>query len=58
MSYLAKGGPSSAELQVLFRALAQTGQIIAVSMTTWNPKLDQDGQSQSVSMKLLQTLIE
>lgn len=58
MSYLAKGGPSSAELQVLFRALAQTGQIIAVSMTTWNPKLDQDGQSQSVSMKLLKTLIE
>ena len=57
MSYLAQGGPSSAELQVLFRALAQTGQIVAVSMTTWTPKLDQDGQSQSVSMNLLRTLI-
>lgn len=58
MSYLAQGGPSSTELQVLFRTLGRTGQIMAVSMTTWNPKLDQDGQSQSVSMNLLRTLIE
>jgi len=57
MSYLAQGGPSSAELQVLFRAFAQTGKIVAVSMTTWTPKLDKDGQSQSVSMNLLRTLL-
>lgn len=58
MSYLAEGGPSSTKLEDLFRVLARTGQIMAVSMTTWNPKLDRDGQSQFVSMKLLQTLIE
>jgi arginase len=58
MSYLAQGGPSVAELQALFRSLAQTGQIIAVSMTTWNPRLDKDGQSQFVSMALLRALID
>ena len=58
MSYLAQGGPSAVELQALFRSLAQTGQIIAVSMTTWNPRLDRDGQSQSVSMALLRALID
>jgi arginase len=58
MSYLAQGGPSAAELQALFRSLARTGQVIAVSMTTWNPRLDRDGQSQSVSMALLRALID
>ena len=53
MSYLAQGGPSAAELQALFRDLVRTGQITVVSMTTWDPKLDVDGQSQSVSMALL-----
>lgn len=58
MSYLAQGGPSSAELDAVFRSLVRRGQVIAVSMTTWTPKLDGDGQSKSVSMSLLQTLIE
>jgi arginase family enzyme len=58
MSYLAQCGPSAAELQALFRSLAQTGQIIAVSMTTWNPRLDSDGHSQVVSMALLRALID
>jgi arginase len=58
MSYLAHGGPSAANLQKVFHHLAQTGQIVAVSMTSWNPELDKDDQSQRVCMTLLRTLID
>ena len=58
VSYRAQGGPSAAELQTLFRSLAQTGQIVAVSMATWNPRLDSHGHSQAVSMAVLQALID
>jgi arginase len=57
MSYCAMGGPSSVELQTIFRSLAKTGQVVAVSMATWNPKLDKDGHSQAVCMELLHSLI-
>jgi arginase len=58
MSYRAPGGPSAAELKMLFHALAQTGRVAAVSMTTWTPALDADGRSQAVCMELLHSLIE
>jgi arginase len=57
MSYLAPGGPSLAELQALFHALAASGHVLAVSLAAWNPKLDGDGRSQAASLALLQTLI-
>jgi arginase len=57
MNYPAFGGPSSLDLQNIFRYLAQTGQILAVSISSWNPKLDKDGHSQEVCMALLETLI-
>lgn len=58
MNYLAPGGPRVSELQEVFRFLAQTGRIVAVSVSTWNPSLDKDERSQRVSMELLCTLIE
>jgi arginase len=58
MSYRAQGGPSSAELQTIFHSLAQTGRVVALSMATWNPKLDADGRSQAVCMELLHCLID
>ncbi|MFQ5706123.1 MAG: arginase family protein [bacterium] len=57
MNYRAPGGPTSLELREVFHYLAGTGHIVAVSMSTWNPKLDQDGQSQQVCMDLLGTLL-
>ncbi len=57
MSYRTEGGPSAAELRYVFRILAGTGRIAAVSMATWNPDLDTDGRSQAVSMELLRCLI-
>ena len=57
MSYLAPGGLLVKELQEVFSFLAQTGRIMAVSVSTWNPSLDRDERSQRVSMELLRTLI-
>jgi len=58
MNYLAPGGPDAAELQEVFGYLAQTGRIVAVSVSTWNPSLDKDRRSERVCMELLHTLIE
>ena len=57
MSYRASGGPTAAELQAIFQSLAQTRQIVAVSMTTWTPQLDEDGRSEATCMDLLRSLI-
>jgi arginase len=57
-NYPAQGGPSSALLQTVFRRLAGTGRVAAVSVATWNPDLDPDRISETTSLALLQTLIE
>ena len=57
MNYPAEGGPGVDDLRVVFNSLAKSGQIAAVSMSTWNPELDQDGRSRAVSMGLLSDLI-
>ncbi len=53
MNYPVSGGPDESQLQLVFNHLAQTGRIAAISMSSWNPELDKDGRSRSVSMKLL-----
>ncbi len=58
MNYPVAGGPSEAELHQIFSSLAGTGQISAVSMSTWNPELDQNGKSRAVSMGLLSNLLQ
>jgi arginase len=58
MNYPVAGGPSEAELHQIYSSLAGTGQISAVSMSTWNPELDQDGRSRTVSLGLLSDLIQ
>jgi hypothetical protein len=45
-------------LQTVFRRLAGTGRVAAVSVATWNPDLDPDRISETTSLALLQTLIE
>ena len=57
MNYLAPGGPSVDEMQEAFRYLARTGNVKAVSMSTWNPELDDDGRTREVCMSLLDTLL-
>ena len=56
-NYPAPGGPSSLILETILRRLAGTGQLVAVSLSSWNPKLDKDGKSQQVCMALLKKLV-
>ncbi len=57
MSYPALGGPSRMELREILRSLAETGRIAAVSVSSWNLKLDEDGHTRKVCMDLLHTLL-
>ena len=56
-NYPAQGGPSVALMETVFQRLAADKQVVAVSLSAWNPKQDQDGKSETVSMLLLRTLI-
>ena len=57
MNYVAPGGPRAEELGKVFRHLAQTGLVKAVSVSSWNPELDEDGGTKDISLNLLQKLI-
>jgi arginase len=57
MSYAASGGPRASELEDTFRYLAQNLRIVAISLSSWNPELDEDGVSRKTSMNLLQALL-
>jgi arginase len=58
MTYRTPGGPGAREVEALFRSLAKTGRLAAVSMCSWNPELDEDGRSQATCMALLGALID
>lgn len=56
-NYLAQGGPTVEMLRTVFKRLARTEKVIAVSLSLWNPELDQDKKSETVSLSLLQSLL-
>jgi arginase len=57
MNYPVPGGPGTRELGEVFSYLGGCGQIVAVSLSSWNPELDGDGTSQEISLDLLHKLI-
>ena len=57
MNYPAPGGPSAETVRQVFQHLAKTGNIAAVSMSTWNPDLDENGRSRIICMDLLNELL-
>ncbi len=57
MNYFSEGGPDLTQLKSVFRHLAGTGRIVAVSLSSWNPALDTDGSTQQVCMEALDALI-
>jgi arginase len=57
MRYPAPGGPALGTLRDALGALAASGLIVAVSVSTWWPDLDADGRSRSTSLALLRTLL-
>jgi arginase len=57
VSYPAPGGPSVEQMEEVFRNLAETGRVIAASLSSWNPVLDHDGRTKEVCMRLFLTLL-
>lgn len=57
MNYPAPGGPSAEMLGRVFRRLTASGQVAAVSLSSWAPELDEDGQSERVCLSLLGELV-
>jgi arginase len=57
MNYLSQGGPTAADLGQVFQFLARTGRVVAVSVSSWNPRMDPDGKSRSVCMGLVDILV-
>lgn len=57
MNYPAEGGPSVADLKRIFRRIALTGRLNALSVSSWNPELDKDGCTQKVVLELIDDLL-
>jgi arginase len=57
MNYLAPGGPSTSEMERVFKHLARTEKVVAVSLSSWNPEMDTDGKTAETCMALLGCLL-
>jgi arginase len=59
VSYPAQGGPSLESVATVLGQLAATGQVAAVSVTIWNPDLDDDDNSaENIVMTLVETFVD
>jgi arginase len=58
MNYPASGGPSAADVQAVFRSLAKTGRVVAMSVSLWEPTLDSDGRTRAVTLETLSALLD
>lgn len=56
-NYPVPGGPGAGLVEEVMQRLAGTGQVVAVSMSTWNPELDRDGQTARHCMAAFNALI-
>jgi len=56
-NYPAPGGPGGEDLERVFRHLAATGLIEAVSLSSWAPGLPGEEMSRAVSLRLLEILV-
>ncbi len=56
MNYPTSGGPKAAGIEQLFRALAASGRVVAISVSLWAPRLDRDGATQAVVMRTVDVL--
>ncbi|MEM7586007.1 MAG: arginase family protein [Acidobacteriota bacterium] len=55
--YPAAGGLRATQLDPIFRTLAQQREIVAVSVSTWSPQLDPEGQTRELCMGLVDRLL-
>jgi arginase len=57
VAYPAPGGASAATVAQVFRHLAATGRVAAVSLSTWDPEMEGAEASREVAMGLLGELV-
>jgi arginase len=57
VSYPAPGGPGVEELKGIFQHLSRTRPIVGISMSTWNPNLDEEGRTEDLCMEVLNVLL-
>lgn len=56
-SYPVAGGPGAGEVEAFFAALAHKTNIVAASMSAWNPELDVEGRSGRIVRHCFQALL-
>jgi len=58
VNYPAQGGSDLATIEASLTRLAQTGRVAAVSVTLWNPELDEEGSAEQTVMGVIERLVE
>lgn len=58
VSYPAPGGPGVEEIKLVFKHLAEARSVVGISMSTWNPDLDENGKTRDLCMEVLNILLE
>jgi len=58
VNYPAKGGSSLETINASLTHLAETGRVAAVSVTMWNPEMDNDSSGEAVVMGVVERLVE
>ncbi len=57
MLYVAEGGPTLDALKTVMKYLANTGKVVAVSMTVWDMQNDKDKKTQEACLACFETLV-
>jgi arginase len=57
VSYLAPDGPAAETLRQVFRRLAGGGQVVAASLSAWNPRMEGAERTGALVMSLLDELV-
>lgn len=57
-SYPVANGPDASDVEAFFAALARKSNIVAASMSAWNPDLDDDGRSGRIVRRCFQALLQ
>lgn len=58
VNYPAEGGPSLETIEASLSRLADTGRVAAMSVTMWDPKLDEKGNAEELVLGIVERLVE
>ncbi len=57
MAYSTSDGPALADVERVFDHLAKNNNIVAASLSTWRPNMDENGRTQATCLNLLDRLL-